>query len=218
MIKVLVADDHTLFREGLRQILETEKDIKVVGEARTGEETVKKAKKLFPDIVLMDINMPQLNGIEATRRIKKDNPQINIIILTVSADQAHIFEALKMGARGYVVKDAASGELIKIIRSVYNGEAMLQPHITTQLLDEFGNTFEKSIIGGPESSLYTRLSNREIQVLKLVALGKTNKEIASALSLREKTVKNHIYNIFQKLHMNTRTQLALYAFRKRLVE
>ena len=217
-IEILIVDDHTLFRQGLCSILEGEKGLKIVEEAKDGLEAVEKAKKLFPDVVLMDIALPKLDGVEATRRIKKENPKINVVMLTVHADQSHVFEALKAGATGYILKDVDAEKMIEIIHTVSNGEAVIQPHIATQLLKEFQRLPKGAqTIEGQKIGIYSTLTNREKQILKLVALAKTNKEVASSLSIREKTVKNHLSNIFQKLQMNTRTQLALYAYRRGLV-
>lgn len=212
-MKVFLCDDHRLFREGLRKILELESDIKIVGEASDGEEAIKMIKKTRPDIVIMDIGMPGMDGVSATYKIRKEGPRINIIILTVYQDEPHIFEAIKAGAIGYLLKDISSDELIEAIRRVYKGEALIQPSIAPKLLKEFTVLSKKKADG----QTYIGLTERENEILKLITLGNSNKEIASKLYISEKTVKNHISNIFQKLHVNSRTQAALYALRQKKV-
>ncbi len=220
LIKILIVDDHTLFCLGLRKILECEKGLKVAGEAADGLEAVRKAKELSPDVILMDITLPKLDGPAAIRRIKRENPNINVVMLTIHADRNHIFEAFEAGAIGYILKDDEPEKMVKIIRAASRGEPMIQSHIASQLLKEFQQFLKDSqtIKEQEEAEPYSTLSDREKEILKMVALGKTNKEIAAALSINEKTVKTHIYHIFQKLQMNTRTQLALFAYRRGLVK
>lgn len=208
-IRVFLCDDHTLFREGLRKLLELEKDIEIVGEASGGFETIQKVKRASPDIILMDIGMPEMDGVTATGKIKREFPRINIIILTIYEDEPHIFEAIKAGAMGYVLKDITSDELIKAIHRVYSGEALIQPVIATKVLKEFVMMDKRKMRGSKK--VLDELTERETEVLRLIALGGSNKEIASKLNISEKTVKNHISNIFQKLHVNSRTKAALYA-------
>lgn len=209
-MKVFLCDDHKLFREGLRKILELKDDIEIVGEASNGQEAIDRIKKAHPDIVLMDIGMPEMDGMSATYKIKKEIPRVNIIILTVYQDEPHIFEAIKAGAIGYLLKDISSDELIEAICRVYKGEALIQPSIATKVLKEFITLSKKK----EDKERYTGLTERENEILKLITLGNGNKEIASKLYISEKTVKNHISNIFQKLHVNSRTQAALYALGK----
>lgn len=212
-IRVLLCDDHTLFRQGIRKLLELEKNIEVVGEASNGEEVLKMLKKTGPDVVLMDIGMPQMDGVTATYKIKKILPRVNVIILTVYEDEPHIFEAIKAGAMGYLLKDVSINELLGAIRKVYKGEALIQPIIATKLLKEFALLDKRKMKEGDK--FYNDLTEREKEVLRLIALGGTNKEIAKKLGITEKTVKNHISNIFQTLHVNNRTQAALYALGKK---
>lgn len=213
-IRVFLCDDHTLFRQGIRKLLDLEKDITVVGEADNGVEMLEVLKKIGTDTVLMDIGMPKMDGITATYKIKKSLPQVNIIILTVYEDEPHIFEAIKAGAMGYLLKDASIDELTEAIRRVYKGEALIQPVIASKLLKEFALLDKRKIKGGDR--FYSDLTEREKEILRLLALGGTNKEIAQKLSIAEKTVKNHISNIFSTLHVNNRTQAAIYALGKKL--
>jgi DNA-binding NarL/FixJ family response regulator len=213
-IRVFLCDDHTLFRQGIRKLLELEKDIEVVGEANNGVEMLEILKKTGPDTVLMDIGMPQMDGVTATYKIKKILPRTNIIILTVYEDDAHIFEAIKAGAMGYLLKDVAIDELLEAVRRVYKGEALIQPTIATKVLKEFAMLDKRKIKGGDQ--FYNNLTEREKEVLRLIALGGTNKEIARKLGITEKTVKNHMSNIFQTLHVNNRTKAALYVLNRKL--
>ncbi len=210
-IRVFLCDDHTLFRQGIRKLLELEKDIRVVGEAGDGGEMLNKLKKTAPDIVLMDIGMPKMDGVIATYKIKEALPLVEIIILTVHEDEPHIFEAIKAGAMGYLLKDVSIDKLTQGIRRIYEGEALIQPVIVTKVLKEFAMLDTKKIKG---SDKFSGLTEREKEVLRLIALGGTNKDIAGKLGITEKTVKNHISNIFQTLHVNNRTQAALYALDK----
>ncbi|MFH1784778.1 MAG: response regulator transcription factor [bacterium] len=212
-IRVLLCDDHTLFRQGIRKLLELEKNIEVVGEANNGEELLGVLKKSGPDVILMDIGMPKMDGVTATYKIKKKSPRISVIILTVYEDEPHIFEAIKAGAMGYLLKDVSIDELLDAIRKVYKGEALIQPVIATKVLKEFALMDKRNIKEG--NKMYSDLTDREKEVLRLIALGGSNKEIAKKLGIKEKTVKNHISNIFQTLHVNNRTQAALYALGKK---
>jgi DNA-binding NarL/FixJ family response regulator len=211
-IKVLIADDHTMFREGLRQILERQSDMIVVGEAKDGFEAVEKVKSLAPDIVLMDIGMPLLDGVSATRLITEKNPDVGIIILTMYRRDEYVFEAIKAGARGYLLKDSRSKRLIETIREVYRGEASLDPKMAARVLEEFRRLAEEA-----KPKAFAELTERQVEILRLVAQGASNKEIAQKLFLSEKTVKNNLTIIFQKLYVNSRTQAAIYALREGLV-
>lgn len=213
-IRVFLCDDHTLFRQGIRKLLELEPDIELVGEASNGEELLNMLKKTGPDVILMDIGMPQMDGVSATYKVKKILPHTHIIILTVYEDEPHIFEAIKAGAMGYLLKDVSIEELVEAIHRVYRGEAMIQPIIATKILKEFAILDKRKIKEGDK--FYNDLTEREKEILRLIALGGTNKDIANKLSISEKTVKNHISNIFQTLHVNNRTQAALYALGKKL--
>jgi len=213
-IRVFLCDDHTLFRQGIRKLLELERDIVVVGEASNGQEMLEILKKTGPDVILMDIGMPKMDGVTATYKIKKLLPHANIIILTVYEDEPHIFQAIKAGAMGYLLKDVSIDELIEAIRKVYKGEALIQPVIATKVLKEFALLDKREIKEGDK--FYNDLTEKEKEILRLIALGGTNKEIAQKLGISEKTVKNHISSIFQTLHVNNRTQAALYTLTKKV--
>ncbi|OGX18124.1 MAG: DNA-binding response regulator [Omnitrophica WOR_2 bacterium RBG_13_44_8b] len=213
-IRVFLCDDHTLFRQGIKKLLELEPDISIVGEASNGQEMLDMLKKAGSDVILMDIGMPKMDGVTATFKIKKILPSIKIIILTVYEDEPHIFQAVKAGAMGYLLKDVSIDELIEAIRRVNKGEAIIQPVIATKILKEFALLDKRRVKEGDK--FYNDLTEREKEILRLIALGGTNKEIAQKVGISEKTVKNHISNIFQTLHVNNRTQAAIYALEKRL--
>lgn len=213
-IKVFLCDDHTLFRQGVKRLLELEKDIKVIGEANNGKEMMDMLKKASPDVILMDISMPHMDGVAATYKVKKMFPRTSIIILTIHGDESHIFEAVKAGAMGYLLKDISINDLLEAIRRVHKGGALIQPVIAAKLLKEFTMLDKRKVKEGDK--FYNDLTEREKEILRLIALGGTNKEIASKLGISEKTVKNHISNIFQVLHVNNRTKAALYALEKKL--
>lgn len=215
-IKVLIADDHRVVREGLAAILKTKENIVVVGEAQDGQEAVQKASSLMPDVILMDVSMPRMNGVEATRQIKRESPHVGIIALTMYDEQQYIFDLVRAGATGYLLKDTDSAQIVAAIRAVYRGESLIHPSVASKILAEFSLLAQKK--GKKPSWVEHDLSEREITVLKLVAEGKTNKEIANALDLSEKTVKNHVRNIFHKLQVYDRTQAAILAIRKGLIE
>ncbi len=210
-IRVLLADDHAIFRDGLRAILDRQKDIVVVSEAGDGVEAVKKAAELAPDIVLMDINMPVMDGVRASRLITTQNQGVCIIILTMYREDEYVFEAIKAGARGYVVKDARAREVLKAIRAVHRGEALIDPATATKLLEEFRRLAE-----GQRKELFD-LNEQEIDILRLVAQGATNKEIAEAIHFSEQTIKNKLSIIFQKLHVNNRAEAVASAIREGLI-
>lgn len=210
-IRLLIADDHALIRDGLSRILALYDDMQVVGEAANGLEACEKVLALCPDIVLMDINMPALNGIEATRRIKQERPETGIIALTIHDDDQYVCELVKAGVSSYVLKDVDSDTLVRTIRAVARGEAVFDSKITQKLLSEFQRISRYTPPQEP-------LSPREIEVLKLIAKGKSNREIAELLYISEKTVKNHLTNIFRKIDVSDRTQAALYAVKNKLAE
>ena len=212
-IRVFLCDDHTLFRQGIRKLLELEPDITIIGEAGNGQEMLDILKKAGPDVILMDIGMPKMDGVTATYKIKKILPHTNIIILTVYEDEPHIFQAIKAGAMGYLLKDVSIDELIEAIRRVYKGEALIQPVIATKVLKEFAMLDKRKLKEGDQ--FYSDLTEREKEILRLITLGGTNKDIAKKLNINEKTVKNHISNIFQTLHVNNRTQDYIYALDKK---
>jgi len=208
MIRILLADDHTLLRQGLRRILAEDPGLSVVGEAADGLEAVARARALVPDVVLMDVQMPGLNGIEATRQIRKVCPQTRIIMLTVSDKDADLFGALKAGARGYLLKNAEAQQVLEAIHHVAAGEAILPPTLAARVLDEFVAPAEKA----------EALTEQEIAVLRLVAQGLSNNEIAARLVLSENTIKTHIRHILEKLHLRSRAEAAAYAVRAGLTQ
>ncbi|SCY05108.1 response regulator [Alkaliphilus peptidifermentans] len=210
-IKLLLVDDHSLVRQGLKQILELEDDLEIVGQAGDGEEAIIKVQNLRPDIVLLDINMPKLNGIQTLRRLKDMNNTIKIIMLTFHEDQEYLFETLNLGANGYVLKDAESESLIKAIRDVYNGSSYIHPSLASGLALEMNR---RDVSNKHSSS--NKLTRREYEVLTLIADGLNNKEIAGSLYISEKTVKNHVSNIFKKINVNDRTQAAIYAYKQNI--
>ncbi|MED5244725.1 response regulator [Priestia sp. LL-8] len=204
-IKILIADDHHVVRKGLVFFLQTQPDLEVVGEASNGEEALKLATSLEPHIVLMDLSMPVLDGIEATRELKKQAPHIQVMILTSFSDQDHVIPALEAGASGYQLKESDPDELVAAIRKLMNGENQLHPKVTTHLLTRLTKSSEKKV------NFIDHLTKREKDVLKEIAKGKSNKEIGAALHITEKTVKTHVSNILSKLGVQDRTQAALYA-------
>lgn len=212
-IRVLLADDHTLFRKGIRTILEQTQDIEIVGEASNGQEAVAEARELVPDASLMDIKMPVMSGIDASKAILQENPHIGIILVTMFDDPESVFAGMRAGARGYVLKEAEPDELRRAIEAAYRGEVILCPIMAKKVLDHFGRGSKVQTPG----LQYEELTQRELQVLQLAADGMNNKEIAADLFITEKTAKNHIANIFSKLQVNDRTQAILYALRKGLV-
>jgi DNA-binding NarL/FixJ family response regulator len=207
-IRVLLADDHALFRRGLASLLAHREDLEVVGEAATGEEAIERARDLMPDVILMDVRMPGINGLEATRRLNEEMPYVKIVILTVSEDEDDLFAALKGGAQGYLLKNIDPDELIANIHQVQRGEAPLAPAMAAKILREFSAAAPRP---GPA------LTQRERQVLELVARGDANKEIARHLQISENTVKNHLRNILEKLHLQNRVQAVMYALREGLI-
>jgi len=212
VIRVLLADDHALFRQGLKSLLEAEGDFRVVGEAKDGWEALRHALEVRPDVILMDIQMPGLDGVQATQAILEEWPQARVIILTMYRQDAYVFEAVKAGARGYLLKDADAKALIEAIRRVHAGEVLLDAELAGRIIQDFRAKKEAS------APLNAELTEREVQILKLLAQGYTNLEIASELGLSEKTVRNRLSEIFQKLHLNNRTQAALYAIREGLAQ
>jgi len=208
-IRLLVADDHAIVRKGIRALLATEPDIEVVGEAKNGREAVARAESLQPDVILMDLVMPEMDGIEAIRRITTRQPEARILVLTTFAADEMVFPAIKAGALGYLLKDSGPEELVEAIRQVHRGESSLHPTVARKLLQE---------ISGPPKGRPTPepLTEREVEVLRQVARGLSNQEIASKLVITEATVRTHVSNILSKLHLASRTQAALYALREGL--
>lgn len=208
-IRILLVDDHRMFREGLSTLLSVHDDLEVVGEAADGEEALRLAARLMPQVVLMDLRMPGLGGVETTRQMHHHHPQIRVLILTTFDDDDDVFEGLRAGAAGYLLKDASSAKLVEAIRATARGESFLQPSITAKVLAEFSR-LEPRTADAPDG-LIEPLSERELEVLSELAAGHSNKAIARQLHLAEGTVKNHMTNIFGKLEVSDRTQAALRA-------
>lgn len=219
-IKILIADDHALLREGIKNVLELESDFIVIGEAADGEETVRKATELAPDIILLDINMPRGNGLEVTRQITSFPILTKVIILTIHDDESYVLEVIRAGAVGYLLKDIEPGMLVKAIRLVYEGESFIYPTLASTLFSEINRMEERKLdMAKPvESRKEERLTYREVEVLQLICQGLSNLEIAQNLFLSEKTVKNHLTNIFRKISVSDRTQAVLYALKHKIVE
>lgn len=212
-IRILIADDHTLLRNGICALLADQQDMMVVGEASDGREAVRLAGTLKPNVVLMDIAMPLLNGLEATRQIKREYPEISVLVLTMYDHEEYFREMLEAGASGYIIKRAAATELVAAIHSVYNGEAVLSPAITRLLLEDYLSHDAHSEVGDPNA-----LSSREREVLQLIAEGRTSREIADILNLSVKTVQSHRTNLMQKLDLHDRGDLIKYAIQKKIIE
>ncbi len=215
MIKVLIVDDHSLFRRGLRAILGEEKKLQVVGEASSGGEAIGKVDELRPDVVLMDVKMPGLSGLETTRALRQSGFKGGILMLTISEEDDDLFEAIKAGATGYLVKNAEPEELVDAIIHTARGEAVISPVMATKLLGEFNLLTTRK--GEVESRSENSLSEREIEVLTLAAKGATNSEIASALFVSENTVKTHMRHILEKLHAKNRSQAIAYALQSQII-
>lgn len=220
VIRVLIVDDHALYRRGLQTVLATEDGIDVVGEAADGNEAVDLAEETVPDVIVMDVGMPKRGGIEACRVIKQRIPSARIIMLTSSDDEENLFEAVRAGANGYLLKDVPPEEVAAGIRGVFHGQSLLSPMMASKLLTEFANMSRHTAAApapSPELEL-PRLTDRELGILRLVARGRLNREIARELFISENTVRNHIRNILDKLQMHSRMEAAMYAVRQRLIE
>lgn len=207
-ISVLIVDDHPVVRQGLRTFLETQGDLEIVGEASDGEDAIVQIKDAVPDVVLMDLVLPGIDGIEATRQTRDASPTTKVIVLTSFADDEKVFPAIKAGAAGYLLKDVEPIQLADAIRAVHRGEALLHPTVAAKLMQEVATNGRRAPGGD--------LTDRELEVLRLIARGMSNREIANELIVSEKTVKTHVSNILAKLHLADRTQAALYAVRRGL--
>lgn len=210
-IRILIVDDHAIVRRGLRTLISGKPDMKVVGEAANGVEAVEKAQAQKPDVILMDLEMPRKNGIEAIREIKQRDPSAHILVLTSFADDDRVFPAIKAGALGYLLKDTLPSELLQAIRNIHQGKRSLHPAIAEKLMREL-------IRPEPTSPAKEPLTNRELEVLTLIAQGYINNEIADILFVSDRTVSTHISNILNKLHLANRTQAVIYALQEGLVE
>jgi len=215
-IRILLADDHTILRQGIRMLLETQSDMEVVGEAVNGREAVEQARLLQPQIILMDISMPELNGLEATRQIKRELPAIQVVILTMHDNEEYLVQILQAGATGYVLKQAADRELIEGVRIASRGDTYLYPRIATRLVSDYLRRVESNTPDEHDAA-YESLTAREREILKLIAEGHTNKEIAELLTLSVKTVENHRYSLMNKLNAHDRGELVKYAIRVGLI-
>lgn len=205
-IRIIIADDHTLFRDGLRALLQSVVDTEVVGEAATGAEAIALAREHQPDVVLMDIKMPGVNGVEATRRITSDSPHIGVIVVTMFEDDESVFAAMRAGSRGYVLKGADQEEMLRTIRAVARGDALFGPEIASRLVDFFAASKLAQ-----QADAFPQLTDREREVLDLIARGHANQEIARQLTLSPKTVRNHVSNIFNKLQVADRAEAIIKA-------
>jgi DNA-binding NarL/FixJ family response regulator len=216
-IRVLIVDDHALIRRSLELALAAEPDIEVVGEASDGQEAVEIADRLLPDVVLMDVRMPRQGGIEATRAIKASVPSARIVMLTVSDEEEDLFEAIKAGATGYLLKDVQIDEVPDAVRGVHEGQSLINPAMAAKLITEFANMSRKEAERPPQLPV-PRLTDREMEVLRLVAKGMNNREIAKQLFISENTVKNHVRNILEKLQLHSRMEAVVYAVRTKLLD
>lgn len=211
-IRVAIADDQQLFTSGLARVIGAQPEIEVVGQVHTGKEAVELCLEKEPDVVLMDISMPEMDGVSATRRIREILPRTRILILTVHTDDGHVFQGIKAGAQGYLLKDCTPEDLTRAIRAVHSGDTIMAQDIARKML----TTFEG--IRDEETEFTPQLTERELEVIRALAQGKSNKQIAQALHISEKTVRNHASNIYKKLHIYDRTQAVIYAIRRGLVD
>jgi NarL family two-component system response regulator LiaR len=211
-IAVLIVDDHPLVRQGIRTYLETQRDLVIAGEAASGQEAVDLVTDALPDVVLMDLVMPGMDGVEATRRIRRTSPRTQVVVLTSYHEDAHIFPALKAGALSYLLKDVGPEELAAAVRAAARGEAVVHPRVAARLVEELRGARDEA------PNVFAELSDREMEVLRLIADGRSNAEIAEHLVISERTVKGHVSNILSKLHLADRTQAAVFAWREGVVQ
>lgn len=218
-IKIIIADDHALLRQGIRNVLELEQDLEVISEAGDGEQAVQQVALLLPDILLLDINMPKMNGLEVIRRVIEQQRMVRIIVLTMHDDENYVLEVIKAGAVGYLLKDIEPGMLVKAIRTVHEGESFIYPSLAKKLFGEINRQHVRNQEAAKvfERSKEERLTYREIEVLEMVCKGMSNQDVAKRLFLSEKTVKNHLTNVFRKINVTDRTQAVLYAIRNKIV-
>jgi DNA-binding NarL/FixJ family response regulator len=217
-IRVLIADDHALFRRGLEMVLDSESDIELVGQASDGAEAVVRAGESLPDVVLMDIRMPKTSGIEAARAMKEAAPSAKIVMLTISDEEEDLFEAIRSGASGYLLKDIPLDEVADAVRAVYGGQSLINPSMAGKLLTEFATLARDQEEERPQQVPAPKLTDREMEVLKLVARGMNNRDIAKELFISENTVKNHVRNILEKLQIHSRMEAVMIAVREKLIE
>jgi DNA-binding NarL/FixJ family response regulator len=217
-IRAMIVDDHALFRRGLEMVLEEEADIELVGQASDGSEAVEKAGESLPDVVLMDIRMPRSSGIEACRAMKEVAPSAKIVMLTISDEEEDLFEAIRAGASGYLLKDLPLDEVAETVRAVHGGQSLINPSMAGKLLSEFATLAKRDTGERVQQVPPPRLTEREMQVLKLVARGMNNRDIAKELFISENTVKNHVRNILEKLQIHSRMEAVMVAVREKLIE
>ena len=217
-IRTMIVDDHALFRRGLEMVLDEEPDIELVGQASDGAEAVEKAAESLPDVVLMDIRMPRSSGIEACRAMKEAAPSAKIIILTISDEEEDLFEAIRAGASGYLLKDIPLDEVAEAVRAVDGGQSLINPSMAGKLLTEFATLARRDGEARAQEVPAPNLTDREMQVLKLVARGMNNRDIAKELFISENTVKNHVRNILEKLQIHSRMEAVMVAVREKLIE
>ena len=213
-IRILIVDDHEMVRDGLSVMMDREDDFTVVGEAKNGLEAVEQARSLRPDVILMDLRMPEMDGVEAMRQIRAEQDDIKFLVLTTFDTDEYIFDAIEAGAKGYLLKDTSREELFRAVRTVNRGESMIEPGVVARLLDRLTN-LSRQAAQGPD---HLALSERELEVLQLMARGSANKQIAGDLSITESTVKTHVANIFQKLEVNDRTGAVTRAMQKGIIK
>jgi DNA-binding NarL/FixJ family response regulator len=217
-IRTMIVDDHALFRRGLEMVLESEPDIELVGQAGDGAEAVEKAAESLPDVVLMDIRMPRSSGIEACRALKDVVPSAKIVILTISDEEEDLFDAIRAGASGYLLKDIPLDEVAATVRAVDGGQSLINPSMAGKLLTEFAAIARREQSEPPQQVPAPKLTDREMQVLKLIARGMNNRDIAKELFISENTVKNHVRNILEKLQIHSRMEAVMVAVREKLIE
>jgi two-component system NarL family response regulator len=215
-IRVVVVDDHALFRRGLENVLSGEADLAVVGEAADGLQAVERCAELEPDVVLMDVRMPGGSGIDATRKIREAHPGTRVVMLTVSEDESDLFEAVRAGANGYLLKEVSIDEVAAAVRAVARGHSLVSPSMASKLLAEFNRLAARADARQRTDS--ASLTDRELEVLRLIADGLTNREIAHELYIAENTVKNHVRNILEKLHLHSRMEAVVFAMREKLLD
>ena len=215
-IRVVIVDDHALFRRGLDLVLSDEPGIEIVGEAEDGVEAIARADELEPDVMLMDVRMPKASGIEAARAVRAAHPEIKVVMLTVSDDEHDLYESVRAGANGYLLKEVAIEEVADAIRAVAQGHSLISPSMASKLLGEFNVLARRA--EERQVSMAPKLTERELEVLRLVAQGQSNREIARSLYIAENTVKNHVRNILEKLHLHSRMEAVVYAMREKLLE
>ncbi len=211
-ISILIVDDHTVVRQGVRAFLEVQPDFSIAGEAESGEQAVQLAQELIPDVVLMDLVLPGIDGVEATRQIRRVSPRTQVIVLTSYYEDEHVFPALRAGAISYTLKDIRPAELVEIVRKAAAGESVLHPRVASRLIQEVRQA-RRTV-----PPAFAELTERELEVLRMIAEGRSNASIAEQLVLSEKTVKGHVSNILGKLHMEDRTQAAVFAWQQGLME